>query len=45
MQFEPCSTREMLTHWIEFSGDHQDDFGAGAEDREGEAEASGFDQA
>lgn len=31
--------------WTKFSGGHQDDFGAGAEDREGEAETAGFGQA
>lgn len=40
-----ASTREMLTNWTEFSSGHQDDFRAGAADREGEAETTGFDQA
>lgn len=40
-----ASTNEMLTNWTEFSGGHKDNFEAGAEDREGEAETAGFDQA
>lgn len=39
-----ASTRKMVTNWIKFSGGHQDDYGAGAREVQGEAETTGFGQ-
>lgn len=39
-----ADTRKMVTNWIKFSGGHQDDYGAGAQNVQGEAETIGFGQ-
>lgn len=45
VQFGPCQYKRDVENWAEVSGGPQDDFGAGVEGREGEAETAGFDQA